>query len=111
MVGAVMAEFQFKGLPSQSQSANLMPKANPENRDVPDHFANVFNGVPHGLRIARSVRKEDTVGLHRQNVFGGGLRRHDVHLAIVVHEQPQNVLLNPVVIGDYAVFPRLGFRV
>ena len=86
MVRPVMAEFQFERLPAQGQPANLMPKANPENRDVADHFANVFDSVSHRFRIAWPVREEDAVRLHRQNVFCRSLRRHDVDFAIVAHK-------------------------
>src|SRR5258708_22638320 len=103
MIRAVMSELEFKGLSAQRQPANLMPKANPENRDAPDHFANVFDGISHWLRIARPVRKEDSVGLHRQNILGGGLRRDDVDFAVVVHEQPQYVLLDAIVVGHHTV--------
>src|SRR5260370_11056869 len=106
MIRAVMTELQLKGLPSQGQPANLMPKANPENWDVPDHFANVLDGVPHRLRVARTIRKKDSIRLHFQNVFGGSLSGHNIDFAVVVDEQAQDVLLDSVVVGHHTMSPR-----
>src|SRR5713226_1630904 len=106
MIRAVMPELQFKGLPSQGQPANLMPKANPENWDVPNHFANVLDGVPHRLRVAWAVGKKDSIRLHFQNVFGGSLRGHNIDFAVVVDEQAQDVLLDSVVVSNHAMPPR-----
>src|SRR3989449_3967467 len=111
MIRAVMAKLQLKSLSSQSQSANLMPKANSENRDVADHFANVLYSIPHGLRIARPVRQEDSIRLHLENVFGGSLRGDHIDFAVVVDEQAQNVLLDSVVVGHYAVSARFRLSV
>src|SRR6266853_9873 len=112
MIRAVMTELQLKGLPSQSQPANLMPQANPENRDVPNHFANVLDGVPHRLRVAWAVRKKDSIRLHFQNVFGGSLSGHNIDFAVVVDEQAQDVLLDSVVVSHHPMPPRfrLGIR-
>src|SRR5260370_17042224 len=111
MIRAVMTELQLKGLPSQGQPANLMPKANPENWDVPNHFANVLDGVPHRLRVAWAVRKKDSIRLHFQNVFGGSLGGHNIDFAVVVDEQAQDVLLDSVVVSDDTMPPRFRLRI
>ena len=62
-----------------------------------DHRHRIFAGR---RRIARAVRQEHAVRLHRQDVFGRRGRRHDRHLAGGLREQAQDVALDAVVDRD-----------
>jgi hypothetical protein len=63
MIGAVVAEFQFKGLAAERQSTELMAEADAENGDAAKELLNIFDGVADGLGIAGAVRKEDAIGI------------------------------------------------
>src|SRR5579875_3263795 len=103
MIGTVMTEFQLEGAPAESQSAKLVAEADAENRNAARELANVCDGVGAGLRITGAVGEKYAVGFERQHVFGGRLRRNHGHVAIMIDQKPQNILLNPEVIGDDAI--------
>ena len=107
VVGAVMAVVHLDGLGPQCQRKHLMPKANPENRqvgrvqDVLDHR--------HGInarrrRIAGAVGQENTVGVQCQHVLGGGCRGQHRHIAPRAGKTAQNVAFRAVINGDDLVF-------
>src|SRR5205814_7572881 len=108
---AMVPKFQRECLTAQRQATQLVSQANAEHRYSPEELLNIFHRVGGWLRITRPVRKEDAVRLHLQNVFSRRLRRHDIDLAAMVNEQPQNVLLNAIVVSHYAMFPHLRRRV
>ena len=89
MIRTVMAELQLESFSAEGEATQLVAEANAEDRNLADELSNVFHGVADGLGIAGTVRKKDSVGLHLQNVFGGGLRGDDVDFALVIHEQTQ----------------------
>ena len=63
-----------------------------------DHLLDDRHGVFAGRGgITRTVGQEHAVGLHRQNVFGRGGRRHHRHLAASAREQAQDIALDAVV--------------
>ena len=43
------------------------------------------------------------IRLRVENVFGGGFCRHDPDVTVVVHQQPQNILLDPIIVSDHAI--------
>ena len=52
------------------------------------------------VRIARPIREEHAVRLELEHCLGRRLRRHDRHAAAMLVEQPQDVALDAVVVGD-----------
>src|SRR5258708_27144029 len=88
-----------------------MSQANSKHGNVADELLDVFNGVVDGLRITGPVRKEDSIRLHRQNVFGRSLGRYDENFALVIDEQAKDVLFDAVVVGDDTMFARFRLRV
>ena len=111
MIRFVMAEFQFEGFAPKRQSAKLMPEANPENGHMPNELANGFNGVADGLGIAGPIREKNPIRLQVENIFRWSPRGRDPHVAIVVHKEPQNVLLDAVVKRQNAMLMTLALRV
>ena len=112
VIRAVMPELQLERLPAQRQTAQLMPQANSENRHAPHQFPNIRNRVMNRLRISRPIRQKHPVRFQRQHVFCGSLRRNHGHVAVVIHQQSQNVLLNPEIVGHHPMPPALpAFRV
>src|SRR5713226_4392783 len=101
VVGAVMAELQLERAPAQSQPADLMAQADSEDRDPPQELADVRDGVGHRLRVTGPVREKHAIGREREHVFGRGLRRDDGDLAVVVHQQPEDILLDAEIIGHH----------
>ena len=81
-----------------------MTETDAEHRDAPDELANIFHGVIDGLGVAGAVGEKHAVGAHAQNFFGGGVRRNDRDVAVVIHEQTQNVLLDAVIVGHHFEF-------
>ncbi len=102
MVRAVMALMHLHRLAAEREAEHLVAEADAEGRragvdHLPDHRHRVFAGR---RRIARAVRQEHAVRLHRQDVFGRRRRRHDRHLAGGLGEQAQDVALDAVVDRD-----------
>ena len=56
VIRTVMSEFQLERLAAERKSTNLVAKTDSEDRNLPDKLADIFNGVFHWLRIARTVR-------------------------------------------------------
>src|SRR6202034_1452551 len=108
MVRAVMAEFQLERLAAQRESAQLVAETDAENRDAAGQPADIFDGVRDRLGIARAVREKNSVRLQREDVFGGGFCRDYGHVAAVVDEKAQDVLLDAVIVRNDLV--TLAFR-
>ena len=103
MVRAVMTEFQLEGAAAEGQPAKLVAETNAENRDAAQEFANVGDGIPHGFGISGAIRQKHAIGLQRENVFRGSLRRDHGHVAAIVDEQAQNILFDAEIEGhDFA---------
>ncbi len=84
-----------------------MPKVGvPEFDDLFDDRDRVLTGRG---RIARTVRQENAVRLHRQNIFGGRLGVDDGDLATLTSKQPQDVAFDAVIDRDDVEF-RLVLR-
>src|SRR5690242_5633698 len=81
MVAAVVSELELEGLAAQRDAGQLMSEADAENRLATHEAANVVHRVGARLGITGTVREKDAVGLQRENVFRGSLRRYDRYLA------------------------------
>src|SRR5215471_9384684 len=99
----MMAEFQLESLAAKGKPAKLMPEANPKNRYFSDELLDIFDRIADWLGIARSVRKKKAVGLQAQDFIGRSAGWHDPHFAVMIDEQPQDVLLDPVIESHNAV--------
>ena len=108
MIRTVMAEFEFESFAAKSQAAELMAETDAEDGNAAEEFADVFDGVADGLRVAGSVREEDAVGPHVENVLRGGLRRNDPGFAMMVGEETEDVLLDAEVVGHNAEAAAFG---
>src|SRR2546422_3192159 len=102
MIRAMMAELQLERLASEREAAKLMPQADAEYRYAPRQLANRFDGVIDRLRIARSIGQKNPVGLERQNVLGRSLGGNDLHVAVMIDQQAQDVLLDAEIVGRHA---------
>ena len=100
MVAAVMSEFQLVGFPAQRNAGELMSQANPENRLAAHQPTDVVHGIGTRLGITRPIRQEHAIGLQRQHVFRSSLRRNDRNLAALAAQFAQNVLFDPIIVGD-----------
>ncbi len=81
-----------------------MAEADAENGDASEKLLNIFDGVPDGLGITGTVRKEDAIGLEVHDVLGGRLRWDDPDVAVVIDEKAQDILLDAKVVGSDAEF-------
>src|ERR1700724_1518979 len=107
VVSAVMSKLQFEGFSAESNPDKLMPQADAENR-LPSHEpADRIHRVCTRLRIARTVRKKNSVRLQGQHVFRRSLRRDYRHFAALAAQLTQNVLLDPEVVGYHVKSRRL----
>ena len=100
MIRTMMAELQLECFTAKGETAELVAKAYAEDRHTTRKLSNRFVSVDHGLGITGPVREENAVWLQRHNVFGGGVGGHDHHVAVMIHEQSKDILLNPVIVGD-----------
>src|SRR5271166_4331130 len=81
-----------------------MSKADPEDRHLPHHAADVVLRVSHRLRITRPIGQKDPIGLHGQNIFCTRGRRNHGHAARLTDQPSQDVLLDAIVVGHNAIF-------
>jgi hypothetical protein len=113
LIAAAMAEFELVGLRPQRQPQNLMPQADAEDGFVSQQLGYRLNGVGNGRRIARPIRKEDTIRFQSQRLSRRRRRRDYRHPATISGQQAQNVALDAKIIG-YDVEFRIsdfGFRI
>jgi hypothetical protein len=76
-----------------------MAEADAKDRDAAEELLNVFDGVTDGLGVAGAIRKENAIGLEIENVLGRSCGRDDPHVAMVVDEESQDILLDAKVVG------------
>src|SRR5580693_47886 len=98
MIRAAMPELKLVSASAERKSQYLVAKADAENRRLADQTPNVVDLRMQRLRIARTVREKDAVGLQREDILGGGERGHHRDFASRVHQSAQNVLLDPKVV-------------
>ena len=70
VIGTSVAELELVCFGAERQSENLVAEADAEYRDFAEQFADGFDGVVHGRRVARAVAQKYAVGLSRQDLFG-----------------------------------------
>src|SRR5262249_21976851 len=107
VIRPVMPKFQLERFASKRQPAKLMPEANPKDGYLPNKLADCFDSVANRLRIAGSIREKYAVRLYSKCVFRSSLGRNHPNVAIMIHEQPQDVLLDSVIEGKNAVLVTL----
>src|SRR5712692_7060895 len=98
MVAATVAEFQLVGASAQSQSYKLVPETNAEHWHFTNQGSNILLRIRHGVRIARTIGKKDTVWLEIQHFGSRGVRRHHAHPTPRLDQVAQDIELNAVVI-------------
>ncbi len=103
MIRAVMPEFQLERFAAEREPAKLVAQANPEHRHAAKQLANIFDRrMSTGSGSPGPFERNTPSRLHRQHIFRGSLRRDDRHIAAVIHQQPQDILLDPEIVGDHA---------
>ena len=103
VIRAMVAELQLKGFATESETAELMAETNPKDRHLPDKLFDIFDRIAKRFRITRTVREKDAVRLEAKNFLGRSTCGHDPRFAVMVDEQPQDVLLDPVIESHNAV--------
>ncbi|MCW0450790.1 hypothetical protein NB706_003624 [Xanthomonas sacchari] len=101
MVGAVVAVAHLQGLRAGGQRQQLVAQADAEGRDLArQQFLDRGDRIVARRRVAGAVGQEHAVRVHRQHLGDRRLRRHHGHLAAALGEHAQDVVLDPVVVGD-----------
>ena len=98
-----MPELQLVRLAAQREAEQLVSQADAEDRLLADQLANVADLRDQRLRIARAVGEKDSVGIERQHVLRAGQRRHHGDPAPRMHQPPQNIVLDAVIVRDHVV--------
>ena len=110
MVAAVVAELHLHGLRAARQRQQLMAEADAEYWNVGfQELRNRVDSVITRRRVARAVGQENTVRIHLQHLFGGGLRRNHRQTAAAIDQHAQNVALGAEIVGHH-VERQLAFR-
>ncbi len=77
-----------------------MAQANTEYRNIGfEEGRDGIDSVIARCRVARSVRKEDAIRVHLQNLFSGSLRRYHRQAAAAVNQHAQDIALGTKIIG------------
>src|SRR5947207_4420155 len=101
MITAPMTVRHLRRRTAEGQPEQLVAEADPECRDaLRRQLANDSRCVSDSVRIARSVGEKNSVGFVFECGLGRGVCRHHRHATIIVREQPQNVALDSVIVGD-----------
>src|SRR3546814_14440306 len=87
------------------EAKQLVAQADAVQRDLlRQEFADRGDGVVARLRVAGAVGQEDAVGLERQRLGSGRLRRHHRDIATALGEHAQDGALDAVIVGEEPVF-------
>src|SRR2546422_7418399 len=104
MVAAAVTVRKLDRLPAEGETEELMAQADPEDRDrAVRELADRADRVRHRCRVAWAVREEDPVRLQLARARGWRLRRDHGDPATLLGEQPQDVALHAVVVGDNVI--------
>ena len=126
LVCAAVTVFELFGLRASGEGEQLMTEADTEHRHAA--VGELFELLNHGgilRRVSGAVGKHNAVGIERQHLLGGGVRRHnrqiaaalvelsaDIVLRAKVHEHhvPLGIFLRreELVFGDGRALDRLG---
>ena len=104
VIGSTVAELELVCLGAERQGENLVAEADAEDGDFAEEFADGFDGVFHGRRVAGAVTQKYAVRFSRYDLFGGCRRGYDVDVAAVRAKQAENILLDAVIEGNDLVF-------
>src|SRR5262245_17254344 len=101
MVSAAVAVRELHGISTERESYQLMSEADTEDRyfffcNAPDRLGS----VTHGGGIAGTVREEHAIGIALEDGIGRCLRWNHSDTATVILEEPQDVALDAVIVGD-----------
>src|SRR3974390_1931678 len=75
-----------------------MAEANTEDGHPAGERANTFLRVRDWFGVAGTIREKNSVWAERQNIFRGSAGWNNGDVAVVVDQQPQNVLLDAEVV-------------
>ena len=81
-----------------------MPQADAENGHLTDELLHRGGDLRHILRVSGAVGEEHPVGLHEENLLGGGVVGDDGHVAAPPVQAADDVQLDAAVDGDHVVF-------
>ena len=98
LIAAVVTELEFAGATPERQAEDLVSEANAKGGLRANEFPHVFPYAFDSGGIARAVRKEDRVGVERQDFGGRGRRRDHGHVKAMIGKQTQDVLFNAEVV-------------
>jgi hypothetical protein len=77
-----------------------MPETDTEDRFFPNQLPDIPDGILDGCGIAWSIRQENAVWLHAEDVFGRSFRRNNGDLCTTAREVSQDVGLDAKVVSD-----------
>src|SRR5690349_20700414 len=110
MVSDVVSKLEFVGLAAERDARELMSEADSENGLPPHQASNVVDGVRAWFRIAGAIREKNSVRLQPKNIFGRRLRRDDCYFATYASQFSEDVVLDPVIVGDNMKARRFVFH-
>src|SRR5215203_1430099 len=100
MVRTAVPELQFVSAAAHRQREDLVPEADPEDRDLFLHqLARVLDRVVENGRIPGAVAQEHTVGTGGKQIGGRRRRREHADVTAVRREPAQDVVLHAEVIS------------
>src|SRR5579875_2604391 len=77
-----------------------MTEADSKDGLASGQFADILLGVCDRFRVAGAVREKNAVGIEREHVFRGSLRRNHSDTAALLCQHTENILLDAEIIGD-----------
>src|ERR1043165_6012191 len=90
LVAAPMAEFEFEGFSAEGLAENLVPQANPKQREAAVHeVPGRLHGVIERRGIAGAVGKKHARRLEAQRFRSGSSGRDDLHLKAMLAQPAQ----------------------
>ena len=96
-----MSELQLEGPAAQRESHELVAEADAKDRDAAEQVPDRVDRILKRLGIAGAVGEEHPVGFHRQRVLCARGRRDHGHVAAGAPEVAEDVVLDPVIVGDH----------
>src|SRR4030095_10848089 len=99
LISSMVSELKLECTATEGESHDLVTQANSEDRLLAKQLPDVADRVVHSFGVARTVGKEDAIGLQIQDFFCRSLRRHYRNAPATMHEVPENVGLDAEVVG------------